>query len=126
VTALRSAHRDRVGLLTILMLVALPALAQDAGTLTAIEPIAHEAKVDHDKVKLGEPFTYTIRITHAPDQRYELALPHELGAFSVLSLDRAREDQKGQSVTSFTIKLGLFELGPRQIPDLEFLETDST
>jgi hypothetical protein len=121
----RRALAERAVVLLIALL-ALPAFAQDAGTLPAIEPIAHQAKVDHPKVKLGEPFVYTIRITHSPDQRYELAVPHELGAFSVLSLDRAREDQKGQSVTTFTMKLGLFELGPRQIPDLKFLETDPT
>ena len=93
---------------------------------TPAKPLSVTTALDKPKVQLGEPFQYTVTITHAPDQRYEVVPPRDLGSFELLHLDRSRKDENGRSTTTFTLKLSLFALGPQQLPPLDFEETDAT
>ncbi|MBF5044357.1 hypothetical protein FGE12_18305 [Aggregicoccus sp. 17bor-14] len=105
------------------LLLCLPALAQpdaaDAGAAQAAAPRSVHASVQPAQVLLGEPFTYELVVAHAAEQRWELALPKELGAFEVLEQQRQREDApKGGAgpVTTFRLKLAAYELGKLTLP----------
>ena len=73
-----------------------------------------------EKVRLGEPFTYTVTVTHPPGERWELRSPADLGAFGLRGSARQRTDGPGESKTSFRLELALFELGERRLPVLVF------
>lgn len=109
----------RLLLLPLALLLTLPlaAPAQDLGEAT---PLAFESHVEPGQVRIGEPFTYTLSITHAPEERYELALPPELGAFDLLEQGRRREDSGGRSTTTFALRLSAFELGLQRLPEVPF------
>lgn len=84
------------------------------------QPLAFTSNVQPKQVKLGEPFIYELAITHPLGQRYELQSTPELGPLELLEQTRNRVDGKESAVTTFRVKLALFELGPRQLPDLSF------
>lgn len=113
-----------LALLTLLAAGASFAQASDGGTEEAVKPLAVSAKVSADHVKLGEPFTYRITVTHTPDQRWELHAPGNLGDFDLLSQTRHRVDGKQHSSTTFDLKMGLYALGDHVLPDLRFDVTD--
>ncbi len=100
--------------LALLVLVA-PA-SPDAGSL----PPRISPEVSAEKVRLGEPFTYTVKVVHSPDARWELRTLADLGAFGLRSSARQRTDGPGQSTTTFRLELALFELGEHVIPTLVF------
>lgn len=76
------------------------------------------ATVSSARVRLGEPFHYRIAITRPKDERFDLAVPSDTGAFSVLERARHRDDGATAATTTFDLKLGLYDLGPRKLPDL--------
>ena len=94
------------------------AASLDAG-VSAVPPKISPA-VSSDKVRLGEPFTYTVTVVHAPDERWELRPLAELGAFGLRTTARERTDQPNQSTTTFRLELALFELGEHRLPTLVF------
>ncbi|MGO8969682.1 MAG: hypothetical protein ACLQDQ_08925 [Myxococcaceae bacterium] len=98
-----------------LALLAAPA-SVDAGPV----PPRISPEVSAEKVRLGEPFTYTLSVMHSPDERWELRTPADLGAFGLRSSARQRVDGKGQSTTTFRLELALFELGEHELPTLVF------
>ena len=104
------------------LLLCLPALAQPApadASVAAPAPRSVHASVQPAQVLLGEPFTYELVVAHAPEQRWELQLPKELGAFEVLEQQRQREDAPrggGGPVTTFRLKLAAYELGKLPLP----------
>lgn len=100
--------------------LALGAAAPDAGRLPFAHPLAVDAKPSSVKVKLGEPFQYTLQLTHLPTERYELRTPQDLGPFELSKTLRARKDDPSGSVTTFTLELSLFELEKHKLPDLVF------
>ena len=102
------------------VLAASPARAQDAGALPDAVPRSVVARVDPEKVQLGEPFTVALTFKHAPGERYELDAPGDLGAFEYLGEERSREDADDGATTSFRLKLQLFDLGPQELPPLRF------
>lgn len=115
------------------VLAALCALSTQAawaapGPVDAGDPEAHPLEFSSralpDKVKLGEPFTYELVVTHARDQRYELRTPSDLGAFELLGQARNRVDLPDRATTTFQLKMALFELGPHPVPDLTFDVSD--
>jgi len=115
--------RRRIALAVALSLLWAPALAQDGGGVPA--PLAFQAKATPDKVRLGEPFVYTVAITHPASQRYELAMPQDLGPFEVTEVQRHREDGKdGRATTTFELKMALFDLGSKTLPELPFEVVD--
>lgn len=91
-----------------------------------VEPLAFQSRVRPDKVQLGEPFTYELIITHLPQQRFELRTPADLGSFELLEVARSRTDDKDRATTTFRVKMSLFELGQRRLPDLELDVFDET
>lgn len=76
-------------------------------------------RVTPEKVKLGEPATLEIVITHDPSQRYELKTPNDLGDFDYLGQERMRVDGKDQSTTTIQVKVAAFQLGALDTPQLE-------
>jgi hypothetical protein len=84
------------------------------------QPLSFKSSVQPKQVKLGEPFIYELTITHPPAQRYELQATQELGPLELLEQNRNRIDGKDAAVTTFRLKLALFELGSRKLPDLGF------
>jgi hypothetical protein len=78
------------------------------------------AEVSEPKVKLGEPFTYTVTVTHPSNERWELRSPGDLGPFGLRGSDRQRVDRRSESGTTFRLELQLFELGAHTIPVLVF------
>jgi hypothetical protein len=112
-----------LGLLALLC-VALTASAQAPATdLPETDPQGFQTRVLPERVLLGEPFTYEIIITHAPGERYELALPAELGDFELLSQTRQRQDGEGASTTTFGLRLSAFNLGLLKLPEVPFTVT---
>ncbi len=108
-----------IGLLLALALAA----SSDGGA--ALSPLGVQSRAHPDKVKLGEPFDYEIVVRHAASQRYELSLPRDLGAFEVSKVERQRDDAKdGTAVTTFRVKMALFELGPKDVPDFTLQISD--
>lgn len=96
---------------------AAPAWAEPDGGLTS--PFQLHARVEPEKVKLGEPLTLELVVTHEPGQRYELKTPGDLGDFDYLGQERSRTDGKEQSTTTLRVKLAAFRLGQLDTPPLE-------
>ncbi len=97
-----------------------------SGAVGAEEPDAGLAPPEHllarvtpEVVKLGEPTTLELVITHAPTQRYELKTPGDLGDFEYLGQERKRVDGTDTSTTTILVKLSAFKLGELQTPPLE-------
>jgi hypothetical protein len=63
-------------------------------------------------------------VTHAPNQRYELKTPSDLGDFDFVSQQRARVDGADTSTTTITVKLQAFTLGPQRTPALTLQITE--
>ncbi|HLL53717.1 MAG TPA: hypothetical protein VK447_09240 [Myxococcaceae bacterium] len=116
-------------LLLLLFALSAPALALSApapdpsappAELAKVSPTTFQSRVSPNQVQLGEPFTYEVVLVHPPTQRYELKVPADLGAFDVLEVGRERKDAAAQTVTTFRVKLALFELGKKTMPDFTF------
>lgn len=84
-----------------------------------LPPTELRARVVPEHVKLGEPFSYEVVVTHDPAQRYELAVPADLGDFEALGTERKRVDGPDSSTTTLTVKLSAFALGTLDTPALE-------
>jgi hypothetical protein len=96
--------------------------AQDAASNApkTLEPRSFTSRVDPERARLGEPFSYELVIRHPLTQRYDLRLPASDRVFEVLGLTRNRVDGRDSATTTFALKLGLFELGEKKLPDLTF------
>jgi hypothetical protein len=70
------------------------------------------------EAKLGEPFVVELVITHAPNQRYELKTPGDLGDFEFVSQVRSRVDGADTSTTTLQVKLAAYALGKVRTPPL--------
>ena len=123
--------------LTLLLLTGLPAFAQDvpdaepvplqtaqaeadAAQAKAVAPLEVTSELSQSEATLGTPFTLTLSIRHDASQRWELAAPEDLGAFTLLSQQRARTDSGDEARTTFTLELSLFELGEQELEGLPF------
>jgi hypothetical protein len=95
----------------VLFIASVPALAQEVIAQQRVEP---------PRVKVGEPFTRTIAITHPIGHRYELLLPSDTGDFEVLDQSRRRDDAGERATTTFTLRLSAFALGKLTLPPLPF------
>jgi hypothetical protein len=98
------------------------AAAPDAGSNSpkSLQPLSFTSRADPDRIRLGEPFSYQLVIRHPPAQRYDLRPPPSDGAFELLSQSRNRVDGRDGATTTFVLKLAMFELGRRRLPDLSF------
>ncbi|MBJ6759251.1 hypothetical protein JGU66_00660 [Myxococcaceae bacterium JPH2] len=113
----------RLFLVLALLLVTSPtARAAPAGapTLEAVEPSGMSLKLEPEEVRIGEPFTYTVTLTHPRDHRYELVAPQADSPFELLGQMRERQDGSASATTTFSLKMSAFELGSQKLPDLAF------
>ena len=92
----------------------------DAGAERTVQPLAVDQQVIPEAVRLGEPFVYRITVHHPPGQRWELRTPRDLGGYELLEQSRTRQDGKGESATTYLLKMALFELGSHVLPTLTF------
>jgi hypothetical protein len=92
----------------------------DGGAVPEVAPLHFTQRVIPEQVRLGSPFEYELVIRHRPDKRFELRAPKDLGPFELLEQRRSRTDQASDAITSFKLKLSLFELGKKRLPDLTF------
>lgn len=100
------------------VLVALAWLLASQPAWAASQAAGVTATVSSARVRLGEPFHYRIAITRPQDERFDLAMPSDAGAFSLLGRARHRDDGAVTATTTFDLKLGLYDLGPHRLPDL--------
>jgi hypothetical protein len=101
--------------LALVLLSTVPS-APDGGAV----PPRISPSVSAEKVRLGEPFTYTVTVVHSPDERWELRPLADLGAFGLRSSARQRTDKPEESTTTFRLEMALFELGEHTLPTLVF------
>jgi hypothetical protein len=94
--------------------------AQPGSGPSPVDPLGFEFRKSPEQVQLGEPFTYELIITHLPQQRFELRPPGDLGPFEILEVARSRTDGQDKATTTFRIKMSMFELGKKRLPDLDF------
>lgn len=99
--------------------------AADAGAERSVEPLAVDRQVIPEAVRLGEPFVYRLTLHHPPGQRWELRTPRDLGGFELLEQSRTRQDGKGESTTTYLLKMSLFALGSHVLPTLTFDVVDA-
>ncbi len=85
-----------------------------------VQPLAVDRQVTPEKVRLGEPFVYRITIHHPAAQRWELRTPRELGGYELIAQSRTRSDGKGESSTTYLLRMSLFALGSHVLPTLTF------
>ncbi len=107
-------------LLTFLLCGGAAAPGAASKTPDLVEPLSYSSRADPDRVQLGEPFSYQLVIRHRLGQRYDLRPPSSDGAFELLGQTRNRVDAKDSATTTFALKLALFELGRKKLPDLTF------
>ena len=86
----------------------------------AAAPVEVKQTVAPEKVLLGEPFTRTLELTHASEERGELRPPTGDGAFELLEVQRRRTDGPRTATTTYTVRLSAFELGELTLPPLTF------
>lgn len=105
-----------LSLVCLILAAATYASEPDGGVLP---PEQLRVRVKPEHVKLGEPLTLEIVVTHDPGQRYELKSPSDLGDFEFLEQERSRVDGAGRSTTTIEVKLSAFKLGELDTPPLE-------
>ena len=95
--------------------------APPAQTTRTLEPHTVAQNVAPQEVRLGEPFTRTVTISHPADQRWELRTPPASeGPLETLDLQRRRQDGPRVATTTFTLQQSAFELGDVALPPLTF------
>ncbi len=116
-------------LLALALLAAAPpdgaAPAPPGAPLPEAKPIGLHALAARAKVKLGEPFAYSVEIRHLPEERYVLGEDPPLSPFRAEGI-RCRRDGPAaggavaEARTTCTMQLALFALGQVDVPDLPF------
>jgi hypothetical protein len=94
-----------------------PALADAEAPLP---PLKVNARAVPAKVKLGEPFTVEVVVTHVKEQRYDLKPVEPGDAFDVVDQQRSRLDGADSATTTFQLQLAGFQLGEQKTPQLAF------
>ncbi|NOK11504.1 hypothetical protein [Corallococcus exercitus] len=97
-----------------------PGVPKAPVALEPVSPTGASARVEPEEVRIGEPFTYQVTLTHPKDQRYELVAPTGESAVELLQQTRQRQDNANDATTTFGLRFSAFELGSVQLPDLTF------
>jgi hypothetical protein len=103
-------------LLLVTLALSLPASAEQG----PLPPLQVNARAVPQQVKLGEPFTVEVAITHVMDQRYDLQPIAEVESFDVADTARKRLDGKDSATTTFLLTMSAFQLGKLKTPQLTF------
>ena len=111
-------RRSAIGLVTAIMLAALPAFAATPPAPAPSLPPGVNTSVQPERVRLGEPFHYRIAITRPANERFDVAPPAMPAAFELRALTRHRDDGARDATTTFDLTLALFELGPQRLPSV--------
>ncbi|HEY2748777.1 MAG TPA: hypothetical protein VGL86_29355 [Polyangia bacterium] len=101
-----------------LSLAPLAAVAEATAAAGSSLPPGVTATAAPDKVRLGEPFHYVISVTRPANERFDLAPPGDLGAFSLRGLERRRQDGPHDATTTFDLTLAVYDLGAQPLPSL--------
>jgi hypothetical protein len=111
-------RRSRIRLRGLALALALagPAPAADPGA--EAHPLSFGSRASKAAAKLGEPFDYVVEVRHRTEEWY--ALPEELSIapFHAEGARCRRDERKEEAVTTCTMRLALFALGPVDVPDL--------
>ncbi len=91
-----------------------------APALPEAQPTALHARADKARVKLGEPFAYSVEIRHRREESYALHGAPALAPFQADDVRCRRDLDRGEARTTCTMRLALFALGPVDVPDLVF------
>ncbi|WP_342375640.1 BatD family protein [Myxococcus stipitatus] len=84
------------------------------------QPQDLSVRVEPQQVRIGDPFTYHVVLTHPKGHRYELAAPKETGDFELLDHTRQYIEGTDSASTTFAIRMSAFALGSLTVPTLEF------
>lgn len=90
----------------------------------ASAPLRLDAKVEPERVTLGQPFDLDLVVTHVKAQRYELTPPGDLGDFELVGQRRSRVDAADRSTTTVRVTLVAFKLGRLTTPRLSLDVTE--
>lgn len=91
--------------------------------LPEAQPLGLHALAARAKVRLGEPFAYSVEIRHRPEERYVLGKDPQLSPFRAEGIRCRREAPAAGAAevkTTCTMQLSLFALGQVDVPDLPF------
>lgn len=98
-----------------------PTPAPAAPTVEPVEPAGVSVRLEPEQVRIGEPFTYSVTLTHPREHRYELVPPKGGDSpFELLNQTRQRQDAPANATTTFGLRMSAFELGTVTLPDLTF------
>jgi hypothetical protein len=81
-------------------------------------PLSFHSRASKAEARLGEPFDYVVEIRHRLDEWYALPPELPLAPFQAQGARCRREAAKEEAVTTCTMRLALFALGPVDVPDL--------
>ena len=98
-------------------------LAIVAAPTSAWGPKSATATAERTEVHLGEPFTVTVEVHHAPGEVWTLKPGSKLDPFKLRSVTSAVQPGGDLETTRLTLELALFQLGPHAVPDLELVAT---
>lgn len=82
------------------------------------EPSGVEVRLERREVRLGEPFDLTVEIRHRPAERYTLPGSPAAEPFRLMGGGCPRSEGAGETITTCTLRLALFDLGPHTLPEL--------
>jgi hypothetical protein len=90
--------------------------------LPEAQPIGLHALAAKAKVRLGEPFAYSVEIRHRPEEWYQLGKDLPLAPFRAEGVRCRRVEPAAATEvkTICTMQLALFALGQVDVPDLPF------
>ena len=74
------------------------------------------------QAKLGEPIELDVTVAHDRGETYELVLPENLGAFSVLERSTETAHEGDGDVTHLKLQLGVYGTGKNMLPPLAVKE----
>ena len=80
--------------------------------------LPYQARVEKAEVQLGQPFGYEIEVRHGPGVTVSLPATLPSGAFRVEPGRCRREEAEAEVVTTCSLRLALFALGPNDVPEI--------
>lgn len=101
-----------------LLLALLGAAAPPPPAIPAAEPASVEVRLSKREVRLGETFELTVEIRHRPAERYSPDRAFVVEPFRLVGSDCPRRPDGADAVTTCSLRLALYDLGPHDLPGL--------
>lgn len=89
-----------------------------AAAAPGASPLSVLVRAERTEVRLGEPFAYEIDVRHRPEESYALAGDLDAPPFRGTARGCRRTEKDGEALTTCTLSLALFALGPHDVPEL--------